>query len=185
MRATQLLMEEHEIILSGLRVLEALAAKAVRGDKVPAEAVDALLEFFSGFADAHHHGKEEAILFPALEEAGFPRDAGPVGVMLDEHVQGRGLLSALRDAAPRAGGAPDERARFASTARGYAQLLSAHIDKENHVLFPMADQAIAREDQRRVDEAFDGFEREFAARRTKHEGTMARLAKELVLGEAA
>lgn len=180
MRATQLLMEEHEIILRGLRVLEALAAKAARGDPVPAQAVDALLAFLTEFADAHHHGKEEAILFPALEEAGLPRDAGPVGVMLDEHAQGRGLISALREAAPRASGIPDARARFAAAARAYAELLSAHIDKENHVLFPMADQVIPREDQQRVDEGFDGFEREFAARRIHHESAVARLARELL-----
>ena len=180
MRATQLLTEEHEIILRGLRVLEALASKAARGDPVPAQAVDALLECFTGFADAHHHGKEEAILFPALEEAGFPRDAGPVGVMLDEHVQGRALITALREAAQRSDGIPDARARFAAAARAYAQFLTAHIDKENHVLFPMADQAIPREDQQRVDEAFDGFEREFAARRAHHERVVAELTKELL-----
>jgi hemerythrin-like domain-containing protein len=142
--------------------------------------VDALLGFLTGFADAHHHGKEEEILFPALEEAGFPRDAGPVGVMLHEHVQGRGLIAALREAAPRAGGSPDERAQFAATARAYAQLLSAHIDKENQVLFRIAEQAIPREDQQRVDEAFDAFEREFAARRTHHESAVARLSRELL-----
>jgi hemerythrin-like domain-containing protein len=180
MRATQLLMEEHQIILRGLGVLEVLAAKAVRGDPVPAPAVDALLAFLSEFADAHHHGKEETILFPALEEAGLPRDAGPVGVMLSEHVQGRSLISALRAAAPLASSTPDARARFADAARAYGQLLSAHIDKENHVLFPMADRAIAREDQQRLDGAFDAFEREFAPRRVHHEGAVARLWKELL-----
>jgi len=180
MRATQLLREEHEIILRGLRVLDALAAKAARGDPVPAQAVDALLAFLIEFADAHHHGKEEAILFPALEEAGFPREAGPVGVMLDEHVKGRSLISAMREAAPRATGIPDARARFAAAARAYGQLLSAHIDKEDHVLFPMAEQSISREDKQRVDESFDGFEREFAPRRVHHEGAVARLWKELL-----
>ena len=180
MRATKLLMEEHEIILRALRVLEALAAAATRGDAVPASATDALLEFLVEFADAHHHGKEEEILFPAMEEAGFPRDAGPLAVMLHEHDQGRGLISTLRKGLPR--GTPDERALFASAARAYAQLLSAHIEKENQVLFAMADQAIARDDQERVDQAFDAFEHEFAARRTRHEGDVARLSKELGLG---
>jgi hemerythrin-like domain-containing protein len=180
MRATQLLMEEHEIILRGLRVLEALAAKAARGDRVPAQAVDALLAFLTEFADAHHHGKEEKILFPALEEAGFPPDDGPVGVMVQEHVQGRELISALCAAAPQAAGDAAARARFADTARAYTALLSAHIDKENHVLFPMADQAIGGEDRRRVEEEFDAFERASAARRTQQEGAVARLARELL-----
>ena len=180
MRATQLLMEEHEIILRGLRVLEVLAAKAAGGDAVPAQAVDTLLEFLTGFADAHHHGKEEEILFPAMEVAGFPRDAGPVGVMLHEHVQGRQLVSALRAAAPQAAGDVAARARFADTARAFAALLSAHIDKENRVLFPMADQAISGGERRQVEEKFDAFELASAARRAWQESAVARLSRDLL-----
>lgn len=180
MRATQLLMEEHQIILRALRVLEVLADRAAGGAEVPAKAVDDALEFLTRFADIHHHHKEEEILFPALEEAGFPRDAGPVGVMLQEHVQGRALISALRAAAPQAAGDAAGRERFATTARAYTALLSAHIDKENHVLFPMADQAIGGEERRRVEEEFDAFERASAARRTLQESVVARLARELL-----
>lgn len=180
MRATELLMEEHEIILRGLKVLEALAGRATRGEPVPAGAVDALIGFLTGFADTHHHHKEEEILFPAMEEAGFPRDAGPVGVMLHEHDQGRALIAAMREAAPRAGGTAAERAQFAKAAMTYAALLAGHIDKENQVLFRMADQAIPREDQKRVDQAFDEFEQAAAANRTRFESDVNRLSKELL-----
>jgi hemerythrin-like domain-containing protein len=158
MRATKLLMEEHEIILRALDVLE---AHAHRGKQPP----PALLEFFKEFADAHHHGKEEEILFPALEEAGFPHDAGPVGVMLHEHKQGRQLTAALRDPA-----------QFADAALAYSAMLRAHIEKENQILFPMADRAV--EDQRRVDQAFDDFEHQWKERRSKYESAIAALAKE-------
>ena len=180
MRATQLLMEEHEIILRGLSVLDALAGRATRGVEVPAKAVDETLDFLSQFADIHHHHKEEEILFPALEEAGLPREGGPVGVMLQEHVEGRALISALRAAAPRAGGDAAARAQFADTAHAYTALLTAHIGKENNVLFPMADQAINGADRRRVEEEFDAFEVASAARRTQQEGIVARLARELL-----
>jgi hemerythrin-like domain-containing protein len=173
-------MEEHEIILRGLRVLEALADRAARGAEVPAKAVEDTLTFLGQFADIHHHHKEEEILFPALEEAGFPRDAGPVGVMLHEHTQGRELISALRVAAPQAAGDTAARQRFADTARAYTALLFAHIDKENNVLFPMADQAIGGDDRRRVEEAFDEFERASGLRRTQQEGAVARLYRELL-----
>ncbi len=159
MRATNLLREEHEIILRALRLLEAVAA---RGQQPP----KALLDFFSDFADAHHHGKEEGILFPAMEEAGFPHEDGPVGVMLHEHEAGRELIAALRDPA-----------RFADAARSYVALLSAHIDKENGMLFPMADGAV--QDQRSVDDAFDEFERASAERRIRHEKALAAMEKEL------
>ncbi|MFL5418101.1 MAG: hemerythrin domain-containing protein [Myxococcales bacterium] len=179
MRATKLLKEEHEIILRGLQVLDALAGKAMRGEEVPAKAVGELLEFLGGFADAHHHGKEEEILFPAMERAGFPRDGGPLAVMLQEHEEGRALIATLRKTAARAGGTQGERTQFAVAARGYAQLLSAHIDKENQVLFVMADRVIAPDEQRRVDEAFDAFERDFGARRALHEAAVGRLSSDL------
>jgi hemerythrin-like domain-containing protein len=179
MRATKLLKEEHEIILRGLRVLEALAAKAMRGEEVPVKVLAELLEFLGGFADAHHHGKEEEILFPAMERAGFPRDGGPLAVMLHEHEEGRGLIATLQATAARAGGTHAERMQFAVAARGYAQLLSAHIDKENQVLFVMADRIIPRDEQQRVDEAFDVFERDFGARRALHEAAVGRLSSGL------
>ena len=173
-------MEEHEIILRGLGVLNALADRASLGAEVPAKAVGDTLDFLTQFADIHHHHKEEEILFPALEEAGFPRDAGPVGVMLHEHIQGRGLIRALRAAAPEAAGDAGARAHFADTARAYTALLSAHIDKENQIIFPMADRAIAGEAQRRVEEEFDTFERASAARRTQQEDAVTRLLRELL-----
>jgi hemerythrin-like domain-containing protein len=179
MRATKLLKEEHEIILRGLRVLEALAATAMRGEEVPGKVLAELLEFLGGFADAHHHGKEEEILFPAMERAGFPLDGGPLAVMLHEHEEGRDLIATLQKTAARAGGTHAERMQFAVAARSYAQLLSAHIDKENQVLFVMADRVIAPDEQRRVDEAFDVFEREFGARRALHEAAVGRLSSNL------
>ena len=59
------------------------------------------MEFIATFADHNHHGKEEDILFPAMEKAGFPRDGGPVGVMLMEHTQGREYVGAMRLAVAR------------------------------------------------------------------------------------
>ena len=174
MKATALLREEHEIILRALRVLEALAARAGSGAAVPDGAIDSVLQFLSEFADAHHHGKEEGILFPAMEEAGFPHDGGPVGVMLHEHEQGRALIAALREAARPAD------AVFAQAARAYAALLRQHIEKENHILFRMADQAIDAPAQQRVDEAVARFEAESGARRAKHEAVVAKLAAELL-----
>ncbi|HUJ27206.1 MAG TPA: hemerythrin domain-containing protein [Myxococcales bacterium] len=173
MKATSLLMEEHEIILRALTCLDALAARAAAGQPVPENDVAAVMKFLSDFADGHHHGKEENILFPAMEEAGFPRDAGPLGVMLHEHQQGRALIAALREAAS----PPD--AVFAQAARAYAALLRQHIEKENHILFRMADQAIEGEARQRVDAAVEQFESKSGSLRATQEAAIARLQAEL------
>jgi hemerythrin-like domain-containing protein len=180
MRAIQLLMEEHEIILHGLRALEALADRAARGAEVPAKAVRDAVEFFRQFTEVHHHHKEEKILFPALEKAGLPREGGPLGVMLHEHDQARRLLSALSDAARGAASGAASRARFAEAARAYVTVFVAHIEKENHVLFPMADQALGVAERRRMDDEFDAFEKSATGRRIELQQIVARLAGELL-----
>ena len=43
---------------------------------------------------------------------------------------------------------------------GYAQLLRRHIDTEETVLFPQAEDALPPEEQRRLAEAYDRHERE-------------------------
>ena len=88
MKATDELRKEHQGIELMLRVLQAVAEKFKRGERVNTEHLDGILEFLSIFVDKCHHGKEEEFLFPALEAAGVRREDGPIGVMLSEHEQG-------------------------------------------------------------------------------------------------
>ncbi|MEW5902069.1 MAG: hemerythrin domain-containing protein, partial [Acidobacteriota bacterium] len=123
--------------------------------------LDGIAEFLTIFADKCHHGKEEDLLFPAMEAAGIPREGGPIGVMLAEHVQGRNIIKRLTAAvegcqAQRSGAA----AEFAAAARDYAQLLSQHIQKEDHVLYPMAEGRFSPEKDAELVEAFEDLERE-------------------------
>ncbi|MBW2188922.1 MAG: hemerythrin domain-containing protein, partial [Deltaproteobacteria bacterium] len=53
------------------------------------------VSFIRDFADAYHHSKEEDMLFVAMVEQGFPREAGPIAMMLHEHELGRSLVSVL------------------------------------------------------------------------------------------
>jgi len=58
--------------------------------------LDQILEFLKVFVDKCHHGKEEKVLFPAMEEAGIPRQGGPISVMFYEHERGRSYVRGLR-----------------------------------------------------------------------------------------
>jgi hemerythrin-like domain-containing protein len=159
MKATELLMEEHEIIRGALAVLRDMARAAESGSPPPEPSLRRLLGFLSGFADEYHHAKEERLLFPALEQAGLPVHGGPVGVMLHEHEQGRALLRAMTGAAGRLG-SDEGRREFANAADLYVQLLDQHIEKENQILFMMADRLIRADRARELDEQFDRAESE-------------------------
>lgn len=133
MKAIQILLDEHALILRALETLETAAARLERGEAPGEGWWQQLGAWFATFADRIHHAKEEAGLFPAMLRAGVPGEGGPIGVMLAEHEEGRRLLAAMADPDP---------GRRAAIARQYAALLRAHIDKENSVLFPLAESVI-------------------------------------------
>lgn len=66
-----LLMIEHRQIERMIPVLRQEAARA-RDGAVDAERISILIDFIRVYADKCHHGKEEDILFVALEEKGMP-----------------------------------------------------------------------------------------------------------------
>jgi len=141
--AIQELMDDHQVILRMLRALNGICLRLSEDEKVPAADLEAALDFIKTFADHAHHGKEEDLLFPAMEEAGFPRDGGPVAVMLNEHEEGRAFVRAMAAALERLkeGEAAASQA-VSRAAMGYASLLSGHIHKEDNILYPMALDAI-------------------------------------------
>jgi hemerythrin-like domain-containing protein len=160
-QAIDTLMEEHRVIE---RVLEALDTYVTRIENgVPADRarVAEFAEFLREFADTCHHGKEEEILFKKLIELGFPREQGPVGVMLFEHAQGREHVAAI--AAVGRGSGPvteQERQSLVAHTRAYVPLLRQHILKEDRVLYPTAAQRVSAEDWDRMAIAFEAFERD-------------------------
>jgi len=140
MSATKCLREEHEVILRVLGFFTQALDQASSAGEVTSAVFDPFVRFFQGFADHCHHCKEESRLFPALEDVGMPRDAGPIAVMLDEHEQGRALVGRIA-ASLEAADVGDDAAReeVLEAGRQFVSLLSGHIDKEDQVLFNMAD----------------------------------------------
>src|SRR5262245_1300907 len=131
MRAIDTLKAEHEEIQKGLAVLLSVVERLATGERVPMPSVEDLLEFFQEFGDDIHHAKEEQLLFPALERAGFPRTRGPLLVMFGEHDRARALLRTMKAATRGMAFEAAERSRFVSAAREYADLLVNHIGKED------------------------------------------------------
>ena len=161
MTATAILRKEHEAILHMLDATEEVARGFDRGERVPPETLTGLLEFFRLFADRCHHGKEEDLLFPILEKKGMPRDGGPIGVMLAEHEMGRSLVRKMEESAETYGaGAAEAGPCWARAARAYAALLRAHIQKENDVLFIMAESLLTETEQAVLAQGFERVEQE-------------------------
>ncbi len=161
MKATEVLKQEHQVILRVIASLEKGIEHLERGATVrPGFFLD-VAQFIKGFADGCHHRKEEGVLFTSMEAHGVSTQAGPIAVMLAEHEQGRRYTRGMAEAARRL----EEGDQAATTeiirnARGYVELLRQHIAKEDNVLFPMADQVIPATEHANVLEKFEHVEHE-------------------------
>lgn len=161
MLPTAELKQEHRVIERMLAVLKAAATKAEAGQDLPPDFFPRAVDFIRNFADRCHHGKEEDNLYPAMERRGIPREGGPIGVMLMEHDQGRAFVRGMDEAGKRlAAGDKGAAKEAARNARGYAELLSQHIFKEDNILYMMADQALSAADQKELSARFEQMERE-------------------------
>jgi hemerythrin-like domain-containing protein len=123
--------------------------------------LDQILEFLMVFVDRCHHAKEEDYLFPSLEQAGVSKEGGPIGVMLLEHQKGRDFIRGMSAEIPgvKRGDGPAI-GRFVRNASGYRELLLAHIDKEDNVLYPMADALLSEDKDRELTKDFERVEEE-------------------------
>jgi hemerythrin-like domain-containing protein len=154
-KATEVLRQEHEEILHILEAADQLAAQFEANGSPPPQQLSDLLEFFQLFADRCHHGKEEELLFPALEKKGMPRNAGPTAALRFEHEEARSLIRQMQEAGKaHAAGDSAARRRWAAAARAYSDLLRQHIRKENEILFVMAERLLSDAEQQQLASAF-------------------------------
>lgn len=161
-KATELLREDHKAVL---RKLDGLGAAIAKLDSSPdLSSLNEYGRFFKKEIWAHF-AKEEEALFPEIEKF-LPREGGPTGVMLMEH-------NDLRKANERFQAAlgclnedlKDIKAKDTIRKEGSAiiYVLRGHIDKENNILFMMADMHLDSQQNKRVLELFQKIDQKYAA----------------------
>jgi hemerythrin-like domain-containing protein len=152
-KATQDLRNEHDSILHVLLILDKTLTSEKKDEAAIHKFGGELIYFLKTFADKCHHGKEENYLFEKMVHRGVPKEGGPIGVMLAEHKLGREYIAQMA-------GAVDSKdlAKFTEAAEMYRDLLRPHIQKENTILFVMADRLLDDAAQEAMFEKFEQHE---------------------------
>lgn len=164
MLLTKELTVEHEAVLSVLQILDKISQRINEEKDINSDDLETLLEVMKVFVDRCHHGKEEKILFEAMASVGIPKEGGPIGVMLYEHDNGRSNIRAMQGAFDEVKqGNKEALKKFAANASAYTALMYAHIDKENNILYPMAEMHLS-------DSVKTKLAREFASIQTQETG---------------
>lgn len=161
MQPIKQLMEEHRVIEQVIGCLTRMAETALDSGELNVQHASQAIEFIQHFADHCHHAKEEDQLFALMYERGFSAETGPVAAMLDEHERGRFHVRSMKDAVAKyQDGDKSVVRQFAAHAQAYGSLLTAHILKEDFILYPMAQQVFDKADEQFLLDEFEKVERE-------------------------
>ncbi len=162
MNAIQMMMEEHRYIKRMLKVVRCACATLLDTEVVPYEDFEVMIGFIKGYADAHHHGKEEAFLFKEMEAR-----LGAIGMklirtgMLIEHDQGRLYIQQLQEAiAGYREGDRECKLDIIANAISYTHLLERHISKEDELVYVYGAKHLDPLVMHQINEQCDAFEEE-------------------------
>lgn len=163
MYGIDLLINEHENILAFTDYMRSICYDILEGKDVDTSLLRECIAFGRNYADKHHHGKEEKILFRVMLEK-----LGPVAEklirngMYVEHDLGRYHMGELEQALEcfEKEHSVANKLNIISNAAGYADLLKRHIEKEDTVCYSFALRMLSDEDKKQIDEETVQFEKE-------------------------
>lgn len=163
MYGIDLLMKEHENILKFTKFMKSICCNIIDGSEVDTKLLRECVDFGRNYADKHHHGKEEKVLFRyMLDKLGDVAEKLVRNGMLVEHDLGRyhmGELEKALDYYDKTGATADK-LDIITNAAGYANLLKRHIEKEDGVCYEYAQRMLNNEDKKLIDEETVRFENE-------------------------
>ena len=140
---TQVMVDEHKLILRMIALVEHNTALLEEGKFRNWQFYLDAVDFIRNYADRFHHAKEEDVLFSALVKNGMPEKQSPIEAMHMEHDQGRSHVRAMEEAAQKAlDGETGQATVIAEHAKSYAALLRGHIEKEDDILYPLAERIL-------------------------------------------
>jgi len=160
MNCIELMVDEHKNIKRMLAVVRKYCSKILNGEEIQYQDFYKIIDFIRNYADKHHHGKEELLLFNRMME-----ELGPAAEKLIkygmnvEHDLGRLYVHELEAAVKRVlDGDMDARLDVIANAVSYTHLLLRHIDKEDGVVYQFAQRNLAEETLKRLEQECSAFE---------------------------
>ncbi|MFZ5989041.1 MAG: hemerythrin domain-containing protein [Bacillota bacterium] len=169
MNCIELMVDEHKNIKRMLVVIRKYCNRILNGDSVKYEDFYKIIDFVRNYADKHHHGKEELLLFNRMmEELGPTAEKLVKYGMNVEHDLGRLHVQELEAAVMRVlEGDMEARLDVIANAVSYTHLLHRHIDKEDGVVYKYAQNNLPKETMNRLEQECISFERRAREEKTQ------------------
>lgn len=159
MTPTENLINEHKDIVELLDIMSKIAESIKSNSVFYTNDVEDIIDFLKYFIDKSHHGKEEKVFYPALAKAGILKDVVPLSVMLYEHALARNYLKDIKSCVENCKiGNAFSGELLADSLRNYVILINNHIQKEEELIFPLANKTLSEEKQKEIYKQFEVIE---------------------------
>jgi hemerythrin-like domain-containing protein len=165
MNGIQLMIEEHVYIKRVLKVVRKMCLLVYKHKPIDFDDFEIVIDFVREYADKHHHGKEEELLFNRIiDETGEIGEKLITHGMMVEHFQGRFFIHELESALIELKkGKQEVIIDVIANAISYVNLLERHIDKEDKVVYTFAERKLKAETIEQINAECDIFEQKQAA----------------------
>ena len=152
-----ILRAENAAILSILEVLEEICFLLRADQEILRMDLVGIADFLERYSELFHNGKENRHFYPALESAGLFVGNPEVRKLVDEHDVGKGFIEELKLVT--AGSAFDKE-EFILHAEAYIEHMRLHIECEETLLLPLAEQGLSSDEQLRLVIEFEAWEKD-------------------------
>lgn len=146
----QQIQSEHRALLRGLDILEDLYRGVEQGQRIPQALLDDVLSFFEIFG-ATHFSKEEACLFPLIEER-QPAYEQSLSELTRQHAEWRAAFEELQAAVQRGNGG------WLAEGRRVVDQLRGHIALEDSLLEDLLKEGLSITDEGALSRGFQAEE---------------------------
>lgn len=144
LESIEIMVKEHENIRRMLKVIRKICYNLMNESDYDIQDFYKILDFVRNYADKHHHGKEEDVLFATMNrEIEKLSKSGAITGMYIEHDNGRLYMSNLEKALEEFRKGNDEaRLDIIANSISYTDLLDRHIEKENTAMYRFAERML-------------------------------------------
>jgi len=147
-KPTEILMKEHDLIRRVLDNCSVAVEKMENGEKPPKEFFEKAVEFAHTFSDRHHHFKEEYLMFVRLAQKKNGAIDAEIDALRYQHDRSRNLIAEISQSISRYAEGQDPQATIIlEDMAAYISLLRRHMQREDHVFYPMADKELSASEQ--------------------------------------
>lgn len=152
MRPSGALMIEHRLIEKVIPIIK----KRIGENRLDPVFIDTVVDFFRTYADRTHHGKEEDILFKAIEKKTLTSEHKKMMEdLINDHVYARKAVGAVVDNNNKyKTGDKTAVAEIIKNLKILADFYPGHIEREDKVFFP---EAMKYFDKQELDVMLDDF----------------------------